>query len=120
MFEEFWEMMEPIDFGIEKELNETELIQETIKASVFDWIEKYHPREWESNLQVANPENKEELQRWKNWVLWRINHQIIWSWFWDIEDSELEKIITISLHEYFIDDPWYLLYLLDILPSCNN
>lgn len=117
MFEEFWKIMEPIDFGSEKELSESELIQETIKTTVFDWIEKYHPREWDSNLKVENPENKEELIRWRNWVIWRINHQIIWSWFWDLTDNELQKIIAISLHEYFSDDAWYLTYLLEILPN---
>lgn len=120
MFEEFWKMMEPIDFWEEIKLWEEDIIIESVKTSVFDWIEKYHPREWESNLRVNNPEDTNELIRWKNGVIWRINHQILWSGFWNYSDKELEKIIAVSLHEYFSDDPWYIDYLLNVLPSCKN
>ncbi len=117
MFEEFWKMMQPINYSEEKKLSEQEQIIETIKSLVLDWIEKYHPREWDSNLKVNNPDNIDELIRWKNWVLWRIKHQIIWSGFWNLSDYKLFKIISIALHEYFQDDPWYHQYLLKILPT---
>jgi hypothetical protein len=59
-------MLPPIHLQEEySELSPKEIIIETIKASVFDWIEKYHPRE-ESNLIVDNPEDKNELIRWRD------------------------------------------------------
>jgi hypothetical protein len=32
-------------------------------------------------------------------------------------DIEISKIIALAMHEYFVDDPWYIDYLLDILPK---
>lgn len=98
-------------------LSPTEITIENIKATVFDWLEKYHPRVDGSNLKVDNPEDKEQLNRWRDWAIWRIKQQLLWAWFWNLSDLELSRIIAISLHEYFSEDPWYIPYLLDILPS---
>lgn len=118
---DYWEIMKPVEHSGPDYANMTQeqLLIETVKKSVFDWIEKYHPRDWESNLKVDNPEDKEQLIKWREWVIWRIEHQILWWGFWWLYDIELKKIIAIALHEYFEDDPWYIAYLINILPSAN-
>ena len=119
--EDYWEMMKPVELSGPNYSNMTqeELLIETVKKSVFDWIEKYHPRDENSNLRVDNPKDKEQLKRWWKWVIWRIEHQILWWDFWGLTDDDLKKIIAIALHEYFEDDSWYTSYLLEILPSKN-
>ncbi len=90
-----------------------------IEERVHWLLEQYHPREWNSNLKVSNPDNKEDLNRWKKWVIWIIKSEILWSWFWNFTDLELFNIITNSLHEYFQNDPWYHQFLLKILPTLS-
>jgi hypothetical protein len=45
------------------------ILIETVKASVLDWLEKYHPNHPNSNLRVEDPKNKDELFRWKEGVI---------------------------------------------------
>ena len=117
---DYWPMLKPVvhtwfDYA---SMSSREILIATVQASVNEWIEKYHPRDEFSNLRVTDPENRDQLIHWREWVMGRIKHQFLWSWFWKLTDKELSIIIAIAMHEYLWDDAWYTTYLLAILPSC--
>ncbi|USN58897.1 MAG: hypothetical protein H6767_02135 [Candidatus Peribacteria bacterium] len=68
MNEDYGEMLPPhIPSGVDyTKLSPTEVAIESIKVSVHEWIEKYHPRYGDSNLLVTDPTDKHQLLQWRD------------------------------------------------------